>query len=141
MTGSAGSTTVAALDWGQQPTWQSITFTGISFAITLAAAFTGYYKYLERSYFLQETADSIEEQANAFALGVGEYASLHNDEKAALALFTTSGCATNSDAGSSNSTSPANRPPPAPTRLPRDARPPMNPQPGRLPPPAIPGTG
>ncbi|MFG2304518.1 DUF4231 domain-containing protein [Actinacidiphila glaucinigra] len=88
MTGSIGSTTVAALDWGRQPTWQSITLTSISFAVTLAAAFTGYYKYRERSYFLQETADSIEEHANALALGVGEYADLENDEKSALAQFT-----------------------------------------------------
>lgn len=85
MTGSAGSTTVAALQWGQQPTWQGITLTGISFAITLASAFTGYYKYRERSYFLQETADSIEEQANALTLGVGDYASLKDAD--ALARF------------------------------------------------------
>jgi len=88
MTGSAGSTTVAALDWGQQPTWQGITLTVISFAITLASAFTGYYKYRERSYFLQQTADSIEEELNALMLGVGEYTRFGDDEKGALALFT-----------------------------------------------------
>ncbi|WP_307659341.1 hypothetical protein [Streptomyces sp. V1I1] len=27
--------------------------------------FTGYYKFRERSYFLQQTADAIEEEANA----------------------------------------------------------------------------
>jgi hypothetical protein len=90
MTGSAGSTTVAALDWGQQPTWQGITLTGISFAVTMASAFTGYYKYRERSYFLQETADAIEEQANALTLGVGEYERFKDDEDAALAHFTRS---------------------------------------------------
>jgi hypothetical protein len=88
MTGSAGSTTVAALDWGQQPTWQSITLTGISFSITLASAFTGYYKYRERSYFLQQTADAIEEHLNALALGVGEYAGYEGNETGALAKFT-----------------------------------------------------
>jgi hypothetical protein len=88
MTGSAGSTTVAALDWGQQPTWQGITLTGISFAITLASAFTGYYKYRERSYFLQETADAIEEQANALTLGIGEYERFDDDEAGAMAHFT-----------------------------------------------------
>lgn len=88
MTGSAGSTTVAALEWGSKPTWQSITLTGISFSITLASAFTGYYKYRERSYFLQQTADSIEEHLNALALGVGEYARFEGDETGTLALFT-----------------------------------------------------
>jgi hypothetical protein len=77
---------VAALAWGQQPTWQGVTLTGIGFAITLASAFTGYYKYRERNYFLQQTADSIEERANALTLGVGEYAGLKDAD--ALARFT-----------------------------------------------------
>ncbi|MFF2519536.1 DUF4231 domain-containing protein [Streptomyces sp. NPDC058086] len=72
MVGS-GTTTVAALDSGSQLTWQNITLVIIGFAVTLAAAFTGYYKYRERSYFLQHTADAIEEEANAFTLGVGRY--------------------------------------------------------------------
>ncbi|MFB7294078.1 DUF4231 domain-containing protein [Actinacidiphila glaucinigra] len=88
MIGSASSTTVAALDWGHQPTWQGITLTSVSFAITLASAFTGYYKYRERSYFLQQTADAIEEQANALILGIGDYAQFKGKEEAALARFT-----------------------------------------------------
>ncbi|MEU2740103.1 DUF4231 domain-containing protein [Streptomyces sp. NPDC007095] len=73
MIGSASTTTIAALDTGKELTWQSVTLTVISFAITVAAMFTGYYKFRERSYFLQQTADAIEEEANAVRLGIGHY--------------------------------------------------------------------
>ncbi|MFE9404023.1 hypothetical protein ACFYNY_19875 [Streptomyces sp. NPDC006530] len=56
---------------------------GVSFAITIAAMFTSYYKFRERSYFLQQTADLIEEEANAVRLGIGansEYGSGQEDE-------------------------------------------------------------
>ncbi|WP_331762216.1 SLATT domain-containing protein (plasmid) [Streptomyces sp. NBC_01520] len=66
MIGAASTTTVAALDTRNQFTWQNITIVAIGFSVTLAAAFTGYYKYRERSYFLLQTADAIEEEANAF---------------------------------------------------------------------------
>jgi hypothetical protein len=89
MTGSALTTAIAALDVGKELTWQSGLLTGISFAITLAAAFTGYYKYRERSYFLQQTADDIEKEANAVALGTGPYSDFAPDqEQDALKLFT-----------------------------------------------------
>jgi hypothetical protein len=35
--------------------------------------FTGYYKFRERSYFHQQTADAIEREANAVPLGIGPY--------------------------------------------------------------------
>lgn len=73
MIGSASTTTIAALDTGKELTWQSVTLTTISFAITVAAMFTGYYKFRERSYFLQQTADAIEQEANAVTLGIGPY--------------------------------------------------------------------
>jgi hypothetical protein len=73
MVGSAATTTIAALDTGRELTWQSLTLTLISFAITVSAMFTGYYKFRERSYFLQQTADAIEEEANAVTLGIGPY--------------------------------------------------------------------
>ncbi|WP_438306629.1 DUF4231 domain-containing protein (plasmid) [Streptomyces sp. HUAS TT11] len=89
MVGSALTTAIAALDTGRELTWQSVTLTGVSFAITLAAAFTGYYKYRERSYFLQQTADDIEKEANAVALGVGPYSEFGPaQEQDALKLFT-----------------------------------------------------
>ncbi|MFB7225720.1 SLATT domain-containing protein [Streptomyces sp. NPDC056227] len=86
MIGSASTTTIAALDTGKELTWQSVTLTVISFAITVAAMFTGYYKFRKRSYFLQQTADAIEEEANAVTLGIGPYSEVGEVE--ALKLFT-----------------------------------------------------
>lgn len=89
MIGSASTTTIAALDTGKELTWQSVTLTVISFAITIAAMFTGYYKFRERSYFLQQTADAIEQEANAVTLGIGPYSEFGDAEDvAALKLFT-----------------------------------------------------
>ncbi|MEV2255918.1 DUF4231 domain-containing protein [Streptomyces sp. NPDC050147] len=89
MIGAASTTTVAALDTRNQFTWQNITIVAIGFTVTLAAAFTGYYKYRERSYFLLQTADAIEEEANAFTLGVGPYSDFDADQdQQALKLFT-----------------------------------------------------
>ncbi|MFF9127922.1 DUF4231 domain-containing protein [Streptomyces sp. NPDC014889] len=87
--GSALTTAIAALDTGKELTWQSVTLTAVSFAVTLASAFTGYYKYRERSYFLQQTADAIEEESNAVSLGVGPYREFGaSQEQEALKLFT-----------------------------------------------------
>ncbi|WP_327328675.1 DUF4231 domain-containing protein (plasmid) [Streptomyces sp. NBC_01210] len=89
MIGSASTTTIAALDTGKELTWQSVTLTVISFAITVAAMFTGYYKFRERSYFLQQTADAIEQEANAVTLGIGPYSEFGDvGEVEALKLFT-----------------------------------------------------
>ncbi|GHD52387.1 DUF4231 domain-containing protein [Streptomyces galbus] len=89
MIGSASTTTIAALDTGKELTWQSVTLTAISFAITVAAMFTGYYKFRERSYFLQQTADAIEEEANAVRLGIGPYSDYGpGQEDEALKKFT-----------------------------------------------------
>ncbi|MET9663568.1 hypothetical protein [Streptomyces sp. NPDC006510] len=52
----------------------------------MAAMFTGYYKFRERSYFLQQTADAIEE---AVRLGIGPYSEYGpGREDEALKLFT-----------------------------------------------------
>ncbi len=87
MVGSTAVTTVAALspeDWS----WQKLTVVGLGFCVTLASAFTGYYKYRERGYFLRQTADSIEEELNALMLGVGEYRQFTEaQEDEALAKF------------------------------------------------------
>lgn len=89
MIGSAATTTVAALDTGGKLTWQNVLIVAIGFAVTLSAAFTGYYKYRERSYFLLQTADAIEEEANAFALGIGPYGEYDQDQRSqALKVFT-----------------------------------------------------
>ncbi|GAA3916617.1 hypothetical protein GCM10023084_79690 [Streptomyces lacrimifluminis] len=89
MIGSAATTTVAALDTGNKLTWQNVTIVAIGFTVTLSAAFTGYYKYRERSYFLLQTADAIEEETNAVTLGIGPYKDFGpNQEQQALKLFT-----------------------------------------------------
>jgi hypothetical protein len=69
--GSASIAAVAALDPGLN--WQKKVIIGISFVVTCASGFSGYYKFRERSYFLQQSADAIEEELNAALLGVGEY--------------------------------------------------------------------
>lgn len=88
MVGSTAMTTLAALEarvWN----WQTILVIALGFSVTLASAFTGYYKYRERSYFLRQTADAIEEEVNALSLGVGAYQEFGPDqEDQALALFT-----------------------------------------------------
>ncbi|WP_406490739.1 DUF4231 domain-containing protein [Streptomyces sp. NBC_01604] len=85
MVGSAVVTNVASLDT-QPLTWQRITTIAVSFAITVSAAVTGYYKYRERSYFLQQTADAIEEQLNGYEYGFGDYEDAEPDT--ALARLT-----------------------------------------------------
>ncbi|MBU3870031.1 DUF4231 domain-containing protein [Streptomyces sp. 4503] len=85
MIGSTAVTTLAALE-AKNWTWQTISMICLGFCVTIATAFTGYYKYRERSYFLQQTADAIEEEANALRLGVGAYADKPGDQ--AMALFT-----------------------------------------------------
>lgn len=85
MVGSTAVTTLAALE-AKEWTWPTVSMIVLGFCVTIATAFTGYFKYRERSYFLQQTADAIEEEANALTLGVGEY--LSRPEEEALALFT-----------------------------------------------------
>ncbi|WP_433261645.1 DUF4231 domain-containing protein [Actinosynnema sp. CS-041913] len=66
--GATGSSAIAAelqaLRW--------VTF-GIAVAVGLASGFMGYYKYKERSFYLQQTADAIEHEWEAFEVGVGRY--------------------------------------------------------------------
>lgn len=46
----------------------------------------GYFKYKERSFYLQQTADAIETEWEAVEVGVGRYKDA-SDEPARLALF------------------------------------------------------
>ncbi|MBW4721470.1 DUF4231 domain-containing protein [Saccharothrix sp. SC076] len=75
--GATGSSAIAAelqaLRW--------VTF-GISVAVGLASGFMGYYKYKERSFYLQQTADAIEQEWEAFEVGVGRYKRASNEEQA-----------------------------------------------------------
>lgn len=44
-----------------------------SFFIAVASSLTGYFKYKERSFYAQQTADAVEHEIEAFELGVGKY--------------------------------------------------------------------
>ncbi|MEV0827659.1 DUF4231 domain-containing protein [Nonomuraea rubra] len=75
--GSLGTTTAASIAETPPPLkWVTV---GLSFAVGLSAGFTGYFKYRERSFYLQQTADSIEQHMAAFDLGISPYT--HEDEK------------------------------------------------------------
>jgi hypothetical protein len=53
-----------AFQWGTVAT---------SFAVGIASGFLGYFKYRERTAYLQQTADAIESELEAFELGIGRY--------------------------------------------------------------------
>lgn len=69
--GSLGTTTAASL--ADTPSYLKWVTVGLSFAVGLSAGFTGYFKYRERSFYLQQTADTIEQHATAFELGIAPY--------------------------------------------------------------------
>ncbi len=54
---------------------------GASLAVGIAAGFTGYFKFRERSFYLQQTADAIEQETNAYELGIARYRSQSTDEE------------------------------------------------------------
>lgn len=65
-----------------QARWAAVVTTA---AVGLAAGFTGYFKYHERSFSSQQAADSIEREYEAVELRVGKYAK--KDEEDAYAIF------------------------------------------------------
>lgn len=46
---------------------------GLTFVVGISSGFMGYFKYKERSFYLQQTADAIEQEWEAFEVGVGRY--------------------------------------------------------------------
>ncbi len=69
--GSLATTAVASLNTGEGALkWIAV---GLSFAVGLSAGFTGYFKYRERAFYLRQTADDVEEQLNAYELGLPPY--------------------------------------------------------------------
>ncbi len=57
----------------------------ISIVVTIAAGFIAYFKFKERSFGLQQTADAIEQEYDAVRLGIGFYKDKKTQE--ALQLF------------------------------------------------------
>ncbi|NKY99148.1 DUF4231 domain-containing protein [Nocardiopsis dassonvillei subsp. albirubida] len=45
----------------------------VTFVVGVSSGFMGYFKYKERSFYLQQTADSIESEWEAVEIGVGRY--------------------------------------------------------------------
>ncbi|MFI5862907.1 DUF4231 domain-containing protein [Streptomyces sp. NPDC051546] len=83
--GSLATSTAASLADAPAPyKWITV---GMSFMVGLSAGFTGYFKFKERSFYLQQTADAIEEEFDGVSLGIGRYAG-QTDGGAALAEFT-----------------------------------------------------
>lgn len=58
---------------------------GITFAVGMSSGFMGYFKYKERSFYLQQTADAIENEWDAVQIGIGNYKDKGEEE--ALARF------------------------------------------------------
>ncbi|MEU4221868.1 SLATT domain-containing protein [Actinoplanes sp. NPDC026623] len=56
-----------------------------SFAVGAAAGFTGYFKFRERGFYLQQTADAIEHEYSAVELSIGPYRTQSSGD--ALAVF------------------------------------------------------
>lgn len=81
--GSLGTTTAASL--AETPSYLKWVTVGLSFSVGMSAGFTGYFKYRERSFYLQQTADDIEQHATAFELGIPPYV---GDETENLAKLT-----------------------------------------------------
>ncbi|WP_202870656.1 SLATT domain-containing protein [Kribbella sp. VKM Ac-2571] len=69
--GSLAATSMTSLALSEESLrWASV---GTTFAVGLAAGFTGYFKFRERSFYLQQTADAIEYERNCFGIGIGRY--------------------------------------------------------------------
>jgi hypothetical protein len=53
---------------------------GITFLVGISSGFMGYFKYKERSFYLQQTADAIEQEWEAVEIGVGRYKHIDGEE-------------------------------------------------------------
>ena len=58
----------------------------MTFAVGISSGFMGYFKYKERSFYLQQTADAIESEWEAVEVGVGRYQEITGEENR-LATF------------------------------------------------------
>jgi hypothetical protein len=79
----AGSTLTSLLQSVPALRWFAV---GTTFAVGVAAGFTGYFKFRERSFYLQQTSDAIDQEFSAVGLGIGRYKG--KTEGAAMTEFT-----------------------------------------------------
>ena len=54
---------------------------GMTFIVGIASGFMGYFKYKERSFYLQQTADAIESEWEAVEVGIGRYERFPTEEE------------------------------------------------------------
>jgi hypothetical protein len=79
----AASTLTSLIQSNPQLRWFAV---GTTFSVGVAAGFTGYFKFRERSFYLQQTSDAIEQELSAVSLGIGRYKG--RGETEALTEFT-----------------------------------------------------
>ncbi|MGW6421618.1 SLATT domain-containing protein [Nocardia sp. NPDC055053] len=82
--GSLASSTIAGL--AEIQGIQKTILVCVTFSVGLASGFTGYFKFRERGFYLQQTADSIEGELSSLQLGVAQYKHIQEPETA-LAEF------------------------------------------------------
>lgn len=82
--GSLAATGASAIV-GEFPVVRWVTL-ALTFTVGVSSGFMGYFKYKERSFYLQQTADAIENEWEAVEVGVGRYKDSDDEEKR-LALF------------------------------------------------------
>lgn len=69
--GSIGASTLTGLTQSaHQLRWVTV---GATLSVGVAAGFSGYFKFKERSFYAQQTADDIEHELNAVILGISPY--------------------------------------------------------------------
>lgn len=54
---------------------------GMTFMVGISSGFMGYFKYKERSFYLQQTADAIEQEWEAVEVGVGRYKGFETEDE------------------------------------------------------------
>jgi hypothetical protein len=77
--GSLAATGTAALT-ASVPDIRWVTL-GMTFVVGIASGFMGYFKYKERSFYLQQTADAIESEWEAVEVGIGRYQRFETEEQ------------------------------------------------------------
>lgn len=77
--GSLGATGMAGLSV-QIPEFRWAIL-AVTFCVGVASGFMGYFKYKERSFYLQQTADAVESEWEAVEIGVGRYKHIGKEEE------------------------------------------------------------
>ena len=76
--GSIGASTLSGLiQSNPQLRWVTV---GATLSVGVAAGFSGYFKFKERSFYAQQTADDIEHELSAVILGISPYGSEERED-------------------------------------------------------------